>query len=248
MAATEQKLNELVNRLRDAAGANLQSVVLYGSAARGEVREGVSDLNVLCTLHSVSAEKLRDIAPVVSWWTLDQREPAPLFFTVEELRNSADVFVIELLDMQGSHQTVFGPEVLREIEVPRNLHRVQVERELRTAILKLRAHLLASYKNEAELSAVLAKSSSSILALLKHTLLALGSEVPAKPEDVFQKIGDISGAKSDALLGAYRLRESKSPAKDVLSLYGGYLAALEQTVSVLDKFLPKRQWQRSGAI
>jgi len=42
----EGKLTELVSRLKEAAGKNLESVVLYGSAARSDFHPGISDLNV----------------------------------------------------------------------------------------------------------------------------------------------------------------------------------------------------------
>ncbi len=34
------KLSELVSRLKEAAGQNLESVILYGSAARGDFQPG----------------------------------------------------------------------------------------------------------------------------------------------------------------------------------------------------------------
>jgi len=58
MLSTETKLTELVNRLKEFAGANLECVILFGSAARGDFREGHSDLNVVCILHSLSVEEL----------------------------------------------------------------------------------------------------------------------------------------------------------------------------------------------
>jgi predicted nucleotidyltransferase len=247
MAAMEDKLNDLVNRLRDAAGLNLQSVILFGSAARGEARAGVSDLNILCTLYSAEIPKLADLAAVVSWWSGENHEPAPLFFTAEELRNSADVFVIEMLDMQKSHRVLFGPDVLDGITIPMNLHRVQLEHELRTAILRLRQHFLRGKGNNTELTAVLAKSASSINTLLRHTLLALGKEPPAAASEVFRQAAELTGADTEAIAAVHRLRGAKETRADIVSLYGNYLAALEKTVSVLDKLLPKREWQRSGA-
>ena len=62
--------------------------------------------------------------------------------TLEELRESADVFAIELIDIQRSHRTLFGQDVVAAINVPMNLHRVEVEHELRTTLLRLRHHLL----------------------------------------------------------------------------------------------------------
>src|SRR5271165_1439294 len=99
MLSTQSKLTDLVSRLKEFAAENLESVILYGSAARGDFKEGHSDLNILCVLRSVTARELARLTPVVHWCCKDQNEPAPLFFTDEELRTSADVFSIELLDM-----------------------------------------------------------------------------------------------------------------------------------------------------
>ena len=86
MLSTDAKLTELVNRLKELAAANLHSVILYGSAARGDFHEKHSDINVLVILGSLAAADLRRVSPVVKWWITDLREPAPLFFTEEELR------------------------------------------------------------------------------------------------------------------------------------------------------------------
>ena len=58
MASMDVKLADLVKRLQAAAGANLESVILYGSAARGDAHEGVSDLNVFCTLRDVKLSRI----------------------------------------------------------------------------------------------------------------------------------------------------------------------------------------------
>src|SRR5271165_5265449 len=181
MLSTEAKLTDLVSRMKEFAADNLESIILYGSAARGDHKEGHSDLNVLCVLRSVSARELARVTPVVHWWCKNQSEPAPLFFTAEELRSSADVFSIELLDMKQSRRVLYGSDAIDNIEVPMNLHRVQVEHDLRTLLLKLRQHFLLSGQNEKDLRAAAAKSSSSALALLRHVLLAFDEKPPAAP-------------------------------------------------------------------
>src|SRR5450432_2549149 len=137
--STDAKLRELVNRLKEVAAANLESVILYGSAARGDFHPSHSDLNVLCMLGSLAIEELSRVAPVVRWWVVEQEEPAPLFFTAEELRQSADVFSIELRDMQDNRRVLYGTHPIANFHLPTNLHRVQVEHELRTVLLKLRS-------------------------------------------------------------------------------------------------------------
>jgi hypothetical protein len=247
MVDVHEALKNLVERLHEAARDNLQSVILYGSAARGDFHEAHSDLNVLCVLRSLRAAELVRVAPVVHWWTTAQHQPAPLFFAPEELRQSADVFAIELLDMQQSHRVLYGSDAVAGITVPTNLHRVQVEHELRTLLLKLRQHLLREPENQKELGAVMAKSISSALTLLRHTLIALGEQPAGEAREIFARVASLATANASAFENVWRLREAKSLDKDaVLPVYDAYLAALEKVIAVLDHHLPKRQWQRAG--
>src|SRR4029077_17758439 len=104
MGDVHEALKNLVERLHEAARDNLESIILYGSAVRGDFHEAHSDLNVLCILRSLRAAELARVSAVVKWWIAVHHQPAPLFFGAEELLQSADVFAIELLDMQQSHR------------------------------------------------------------------------------------------------------------------------------------------------
>lgn len=247
MLSTEAKLTDLASRMKEFAGENLEAVILYGSAARGDFKEGHSDLNVLCVLRSVAARELTRVSPVVHWWCKDQNEPAPLFFTADELRTSADVFSIELLDMQQSRRVLHGADVIAGIAVPMNLHRVQVEHDLRTLLLRLRQHFLLSGQKESELRAAAAKSSSSALALLRHTLIAFEEAPPATAQEVFARIAALTGADMEAFAAAYKLRDRHAHADDIVRIYGQYLNALSVVISALDKQVPKQEWHRAGS-
>jgi hypothetical protein len=246
MLSTEAKLTDLVRRMKEFAADNLESMILYGSAARGDYKEGHSDLNILCVLRSVAARELTRVTPAVHWWCKDQNEPAPLFFTAEELRASADVFSIELLDMQDNRRVLFGPDIIDNIDVPMNLHRVQVEHDLRTLLLKLRQHFLLSGQKESELRTAAAKSSSSAFALLRHTLIAFEEEPPADASAVFARIATLTGADADAFTAAFKLRAFHAHANDILRTYEKYVNALAVVISALDKTVPKREWHRAG--
>ena len=246
MADVHEALKNLVERLHEAARDNLESVILYGSAARNDFHEAHSDLNILCILRSLRAADLARVSAVVKWWTSAQ-QPPPLFFASAELRQSADVFAIELLDMQQSHRVLYGSDVIAGISVPMNLHRVQVEHELRTVLLRLRQHLLREAANPHELGAVLAKSFSSVLTLLRHTLIAFQEQPPSAIKDVFARVAALTATSASAFEAVQRLREAKSLDPDtVLPVYDAYLAALEKVIAALDHHLPKHQWQRAG--
>jgi hypothetical protein len=240
----EGKLTELVSRLKEAAGKNLESVILYGSGARGDYRPGSSDLNILCTLVDLSFSELQQLAPVVAWWTQEQREPAPLFFLTEELRKSTDVFAVESLDVQRSHRVLYGKDVVEDLEIPMNLHRVEVEHDLRLLLLRLRQHVLLVGRNEMELKAVLNKTISGAVTLLRHTLLAFGEEPPASPKEIFGRISAITGADAEAFEDVYEHRETSTRIEDTFTAYGKYLHALEKVIVALDGLVPKNEWQR----
>src|SRR5690242_18960633 len=93
----EEKLSECVKCLHQGVGENLQSVILYGSAASGEFHPRFSNLNLLCILREIDFSLLASLAPTVAWGA-GQKHPSPLLFTQQELERSADVFAIEFLD------------------------------------------------------------------------------------------------------------------------------------------------------
>src|SRR3954464_14110444 len=95
----EDKISEFVKRARGAAEANLESVILYGSAVSGDYHPDFSNVNILCVVRNSSFASLQALGPVAQWWD-QQKQPPALVMTRAELERSTDVFTIELLDMQ----------------------------------------------------------------------------------------------------------------------------------------------------
>ncbi len=149
----DDKLKQLVDRLHYACGDDLVAVVLYGSAARDDFHEQYSDVNLLVVLRHMKPEIYPGLASVLQWWGHEEKLRPPTIMTLEELRESADVFAIEMLDIKGTHKILHGEDVVAGIEVPMNLHRVEVEHELRTTLLRLRNHLLLTNDGDDELKA-----------------------------------------------------------------------------------------------
>ena len=243
----DELLQQFVTLARNAAADNLESVVLYGSTVRGDSQAPYSDINLLCIVRSATRADLDRLATVIHWWAQGQGQRAPLIFTADELRRSADVFAIELLDMQRAHRVLFGSDIIAGIPVPMNLHRVQVEHELRTLIQKLRQHYLHNPVDETALRTVLAKSFSSVVTLLRHTLIAMDHEAPADRHDVLKQVHKHLGVNVHALEAVLELRANANPRGGVGSIYGNYLETLEKICDQLDHVLPKKEWQRMQA-
>jgi hypothetical protein len=148
--------------------------------------------------------------------------------------------------MQQSRRVLFGADIIAGIDVPMNLHRVQVEHDLRTLLLRLRQHFLLTGHKESELRMAAAKSSSSTLALLRHALIAFEEEPPASAQEVFARIAALTGAEAAAFAAVYQLRDRHVHADDVVRTYGQYLNALSVVISAIDKQVPKQEWHRAG--
>ena len=108
--AHEAIVNEFVEKMKAAAGTNLASVILYGSAAQGEFHPEYSDLNLLCIIRDASFASLSRIASVVEWWRGKKHHP-PLVLTPQELKATADVFSIEFIDMKQRYRVLYGEDL-----------------------------------------------------------------------------------------------------------------------------------------
>ncbi len=234
----EEKFSELIDWLKGTAAANLKAVVLYGSAVAGEFHEHHSDLNILCVLEHVTSADLEKLHPIAEWWA-KKGNPPPIVFTMDELVRSADVFAIELLDMKRHHRMLYGADFLESLEVPMNLHRLQVERELRTTWLHLwQAVLIAPRKNEVHLQ-IMVRSVSSFCVLFRHALLGLGqSEAHGKREAV-AAMAVVSGANPAGFQTILDFRAGKLKEKeiDVEVTLQTYLEFVEVVTSEVDRRL-----------
>lgn len=243
MLPREEKLAEFTRRLSEAAGDNLQSIVLYGSAARGDYHLEKSDLNLLCVLKSARGSDLARLARVIHWWCDQLKEPPPQFFSQEELEHSADVFAIELLDIGHHHKVLFGPDPVADLEVPMNLHRMEVEHGLRSLLQKLRVHFLHFHENDAQLREVYAKSISGLTVLLRHALIVLGEDTARDNTAVYHRIEQLTGADASAFQLGRNLRENH-PAADITRSFAKYMESIAAVIHSLDDAVPKREWQR----
>ena len=243
MKTHEDKLQQLVQRLQAACGENLVSVVLYGSAAREDFHEQYSDINLLLVVQQLNAAALQAVAPVITWWVHEEKLQPPMIMTRQELQESADVFAIELLDIKTTHRTLAGEDVVMSIDVPMNLHRVEVEHELRTTLLRLRQHLLLAPDKTDELRAVMAKSISSVVTLFRHALIALGEDTPHAKTKLLEQAGEVFGFDAQVLRSVLELRNDPNQPRSVHDLYYGYLSSIGRVAHELDVRVPKRKWQ-----
>ena len=234
----EKTINDFVSRLRAAAEANLESVILFGSAAAGDYHPEFSNVNLFCVIRDSSFAALQALAPAVKWWNT-QKQPPPLFMTHDEMKHSTDLFTIELLDMQQHHRVLFGEDVVQGLRIAPRLHSLQVEYELREKLALLRQHLLLACGNDSRMWDLLLRSVSSFATLFRHALIVLGHPAPVGKRDAVQALSKQIGFDASGILQVLDLRERKSDRKkfNVMDVFSRYLAAVEQVAAAVDRML-----------
>jgi hypothetical protein len=236
MADAMERAHAFAAELKGIYGDDLVSVVLYGSAARGEYREGVSDLNVLVLLRENGPASLRRATGLARRWAAEGNPP-PLILAEEEWRRSADVFPIEYSDMRDAHRVLLGDDPFRGIEVHRGDLRRQCEREIKGKHIQLREHFLVSADDPAMLGQLLVKSFPTFLVLFRTVLRLGGDAVPRDPEETVRATAARVGFAPEPLLEICRARSERAelrPAADA-PLVTAYLEAVERTSRHVDR-------------
>jgi hypothetical protein len=100
---------------------------------------------------------------------------------------------------------------------------------------------------DAVLRTVLAKSFSSSITLLRHTLIAMGHGAAVDRNDLMQQVRKHLNVDVHPLESVLALRHSADPSGSAGSTYGKYMETLEKVCDQLDQWLPKKDWQRVGS-
>ena len=238
----EAKLAEYVNRLKDAAGDNLRSVVLFGSAVSGEFCEGYSDLNILCLLERAGAADLAQMHSAVNWW-IEEGNRAPLLFKFDELARAAGLFALEMLDIKTNHRVLFGPDWLENFQLPQHLHGVQTGRELHLERLKLRQAVLAAPEKSKSQLEIMLSHSSRFCTLFRHAVMAAGESGPQTKRESVAAIASWTGADPSGFEAILDYREGKRTRRqiDVEASLHSYLEFVEIAVNDFDRRLAERR-------
>src|SRR5579884_2847236 len=169
-----RNLAELSEKMREALGERLISVLLYGSGASEEDHhETFSDLNVMCVLSALGPRELADTEPVVRWWR-ELGNPSPLLLTEEEVRTSTDVFAIEFHDMLERRRVLWGADPVAALQVDESFYRAQVEHDLRAKQIRLRQKAAAVLTDREALLRLMLDSVSNFCVLARHAMLLAG--------------------------------------------------------------------------
>jgi predicted nucleotidyltransferase len=230
-------LNNLVGDLRSTHGDNLASVVLYGSAAAGDHIELRSDYNLLIALRRIAPEDLRLAqAPMREWQRLGH--PLPVYFTVEELSDAADVFPIEFYQMENARIVLYGDDPFAFLKLSDANLRHQAEYELRSKLIQLRRLYIPASVSVEKLCDLMSDSLASFAALFRAVLLLHGKEAPVAKPDCVRATVQLLKLDSQPFERIFEFRSAGTrPAteQEANEIFAAYLSQVERVIEVVDE-------------
>ncbi|HEY0003656.1 MAG TPA: hypothetical protein VGB17_02510 [Pyrinomonadaceae bacterium] len=235
----QEALNHLTEDLRATHGDNLASIVLYGSPAAGAQSELHSDYNLLIALHRITPEDLRLSQPPMREW---QRlgHALPVYFTVEELRDAADVFPIEFHQMAKSRVVLYGQDPFELVELSDANLRHQAEYELRSKLIQLRRLYIPASVSPERLIELMRESLSSFAALFRAVLLLHGKEPPVQKADCVRATVQLLGLDAEPFERIFELNAKGSmdlTDAEANELFAAYMMQIEQVIEAVDESL-----------
>jgi hypothetical protein len=236
---TQDTLRTFVEDLRSTHGENLASVVLYGSAAVGDEAEQQFGVNVLVALHAISPQDLRLAqAPIREWQRFGQ--PLPVYFTLAELKDAADVFPIEFYQMERARKVCYGVDPFEVMQLSDVNLRHQTEYELRGKLIQLRRSYIAASTSAEKLTKLMSESLASFASLFRPVLLLMGKEPPVRKLDAVRATVELLNLDGDSFEQILDMRATGTEAPDMSEhdaneLFSAYLLQLERVIESVDK-------------
>lgn len=245
MKITQESLKSFVEDLRTTHKENLASVMLYGSAAAGDEMAERFGLNVLVALHNITPADLRLAqAPAREWRRLEQ--PMPVYFTLRELSDAADVFPIEFHQMARTRKVLFGRDPFEFVELSNANLRHQTEYELRGKLIQLRRSFIPASASAEKLARLMSESLGTFSSLFRPVLILHGAEPPVAKQDAVRALVELLGLDGETFEKIFMLRdvgadEFALTEEQVNSLFASYMQQIERVVEAVDRLPDQAQ-------
>ena len=178
-------LNDFVESTRNAFADDLRSIVLYGSAAEGRLRN-TSDVNLLIVLSGfdhAKAERLREPLRIAQ----AAIRLRAMFLLDSELEPATEAFAVKFGDIARRHQVLYGPDPFAGLRPSRTAAITRLNQTLLNLVLRLRETYVTRGLREEQLAIVIADAAGPLRACAA-ALLDLEGAAPASPKEALEDI------------------------------------------------------------
>lgn len=213
----DQIFEEFTSDYKQIFGDDLISIILYGSAARGEYIPKKSDINFLVILSDDGIERFPEALDTVKKWE-KRKVSIPLLLTEKYIENSLDSFPIEFLNLSSHYKVIFGKDVFDGIKLDRNDLRLQVERELKGKLLNLRQAYFQAAKDPKSADLLIKESFGTFLSLFPAILNLKAESISSSSLENIKRTALIFKLDPQVFEKLYRIKQGNEKLKKSESL------------------------------
>lgn len=245
---TNLKLDTLPEQIRDSMknfadkltaelGENLQSITVVGSSLTAEYRPGQSDINTVLVLSRQTLGSLNAIASLAKPMSRKKISP-PLLMTEAYIERSLDVFGVEFLDFQLTHQTILGDDAFASLTFEKKDVRLQCERELKAMLIRLRQGYIAAAANKKLVRDILISTTKGLAPLLRAVLWLKDIDRAAGDKNTFSKAASELSINMDSLItaGKWRHEKIRLSETEMEKTFESIYSTIDQLADTVDKF------------
>lgn len=211
---------------------NLEAVILFGSAARGDFIEGRSNWNVLVVVRHLSVDVIRDAGKLQKKGEKHRIVP-PLILTLEELHQACPVYPLELVLIKECHVLLEGRDPFPDLQLSLEHLGWHCEREITSHVIQVRQRLIEGQARPEAIQAILILSITALLPFLRGILRVLNHSSQGTDMEVLERLPQALQYHAPGLLDALKLKRGlRGPgALEWFKVYDQYLDALTELVA-----------------
>jgi hypothetical protein len=234
-AQVRPALEEYAKRVQATLKDYLYGITVVGSCLTADFRPGVSDVNTLLVVREQHQGVLMGMAGLVKGLR-KERFSLPWVMTLDYVDRSRRVFGIEWLEFQWLHQTILGPDPLVGLTFGKPDVRLQCERELKAALVRLRQGYIAAAGDRTSVRDLVIAAAKSLMPTLRAMLWLVDLERKPGRAPTCQDAWEAFGIDTQILvsvLGWY-YQDLRPSAEDVQSAFDAVYATVDQLAYFAD--------------
>jgi hypothetical protein len=225
-------LEEILNKYYE----KIHSIHITGTAITDDFDIKRSDINSIFVLKEMDLKFLELLAPLGKKYG-KHKVAAPLIMTPEYIKRSLDVFPIEFLNFKLIHLTVYGEDILKDIEINRMDLRHQCERELKVKLIWLRQGYISSVGDRKILTENFINSISGYIPLFRGLIVLLGKEPPIRQGEVIAALSEVTNVNTDVFAKVLKGKREKFKLsiEELNTMFEDYYTATEKLGRIVDE-------------
>ena len=205
--AYQKALDDCISRLTASLRDNLYSLVLYGSAVRGNMAKKQSDLNLLLVLNHSTPDAHRAVADAVKAAVPIR----PMVICQAEMRASFSAFAVKFESIKRNYRLLHGSDPFEEIPIDQEMLRFLVEQSLRNLRLRCIYTYVTRGSNRKRYLRYLIHVVPNVFTDLGTALRIRGMAVPRDYAGRLAAFREIFGDEAEVLGDMLRLKMKPGP-------------------------------------